>query len=123
MAKVSIEGFAKATKSKLGEASRAIKISLFTGVIRDTRVRTGRLRGNWQTSTGSPIKATTSRMDPTGQQASQEARNNATEFGVDYMTNNLPYAGPWEDEDGMIAKNMQRIERNVKEAVRRVRED
>lgn len=84
----------------------------------DTRVDTGRLRGNWQTSTGSPITSEIGRLDPTGQQATQEAQQNVTAFGVDYMTNNLPYAMIWEERDGMIDRNMARIQRIVREVAR-----
>lgn len=113
-----IDRFAKKTNSRVDEACRAIKISLFSGVIMDTRVDTGRLRGNWQTSTGSPITSEIGRLDPTGQQATQEAQQNVTAFGVDYMTNNLPYAMIWEERDGMIDRNMARIQRIVREVAR-----
>ena len=32
----------------LGKLARTIKIELFSGVVEDTRVDTGRLKGNWQ---------------------------------------------------------------------------
>jgi len=109
-----ISAFAKATNSTLDEASRAIKIALFTGVILDTRVKTGRLRGNWQTTTGSPANGEIDRLDPGGSSAINEAVSGVTGFGVDYLTNNLPYAEVWEDRDGMIAKNMARIDQIVR---------
>lgn len=120
---IDIKKFSRKTKSTLSEASRAIKISLFNGVIRDTRVDTGRLRGNWQTSTGEPIYSTTERMDKvqqgsSGGAAEKEVEQNVTAYGVDYLTNNLPYAEVWEERDGMIAKNMARIKRNIKEVTR-----
>lgn len=105
------------TERRTEQVSRAVKISLFSGVIRDTRVDTGRLRGNWQTSTGQPKYGTTLRRDPTGSKAITEAMQNVTAYGTDYMTNNLPYAEVWEEKDGMVAKNIVRIERNLKEAV------
>lgn len=116
-----IERFSKKTKSTLDQASRAIKLSLFRGVIMDTRVDTGRLRGNWQTSTGRPITSVVERLDPSGQAAVAEAASNITGIGVDYMTNNLPYAEVWEERDAMISRNMTRIQRSVREAVNGVR--
>ena len=113
-----IAAFAKKTESTLDEASRAIKLALFSGVIRDTRVRTGRLRGNWQTSTGRPISTTTERLDPAGASAIAEVSNNITGSGVDYMTNNLSYSKTWEQRDGMVARNMARIQRTVEEVAR-----
>lgn len=115
-----IRRFARKTNSNAGEVARATKLALFSGVIRDTRVDTGRLRGNWQTSTGSPKFTSTDRLDPNGTEATREAMENVTAFGVDYMTNNLPYAEVWEEKDGMVAKNIIRVQRNLKEAVRGV---
>ena len=113
-----ITAFAEKTKSRLDEASRAIKISLFSGCIRDTRVDTGRLRGNWQTSTGGPKTSAIGRLDPSGSAAMAEVQVNVTPFGVDYLTNNLPYAPVWNQRDGIIARNMARIDRIVREVAR-----
>lgn len=120
-----IAKFAKKTKSTLDEAARAIKINLFTRVIRDTRVDTGRLRGNWQTTVGAPAAGQLERFD----KVPQHARGGAAEDDaasvprgdtIDYLTNNLPYAVVWEERDGMIAKNVADIQRIVKEATRDV---
>jgi len=117
--KADISRFAKKTNSSLDEACRAIKISLFNSVIMDTRVRTGRLRGNWQTSTGSPVTSETGRLDPSGASATQETEQKVTGIGtVDYLTNNLPYAEVWEEKDGMLSKNLARISRIVREEVK-----
>ena len=121
--RLDIAKFAKATRSTVDEAARAIKIQLFTGVILDTRVKTGRLRGNWQTSTGEPRTGEIDREDKTGEATTSEVVAGVTADGVDYLTNNLPYAEVWEEQDGMVAKNMARIDRYVKEAVRRVRKN
>ena len=114
-----ISAFAKATNSRLDEAARAIKIDLFTGVIMDTRVDTGRLRGNWQTTTGAPASGESGREDkiPQGSPgggAYDDAVGSVRAYTVDYLTNNLPYAEVWEDRDGMIAKNMARIDQIVR---------
>lgn len=111
---VNISKFAANCNSTLGEACRAIKIELFSSVILDTRVKTGRMRGNWQTSTGNPILTEIERLDPEGGETIREAENAVTDFEVDYMTNNVPYAVVWEERDAMIAKNMLRIERNIR---------
>ena len=112
--------YARKTINNAANVSRAAKISLFSGIISDTRVDTGRLRGNWQTSTGAPKLAEIEREFPEGTPDSvlfQETMENVTAFGADYMTNNLPYAVVMEEKDGMVAKNMARVERNLKEAV------
>lgn len=118
---VDIAKFARKTKSSLEEASRAIKISLFNGIVMDTRVDTGRLRGNWQTTTGQPVTMAIDRIDPQGQMVMAQIAQNVTPIGIDYMVNNLPYAAVWEEQDGMIAKNMARIQRTVEEVASGVR--
>jgi hypothetical protein len=112
-----IKAYAKKTNQKAASVANAVKLKLFTGIILDTRVDTGRLRGNWQTSTGYPKYGVIDRDDKSGSAAVQEAISNVTTNGVDYMTNSLPYAEVWEEKDGMVAKNITRIERNLKEAV------
>jgi hypothetical protein len=111
--------FAVKTNRRTEQVSRAVKLSLFSGIIRDTRVKTGRLRGNWQTSTGSPKYGAIDRRDKKGSKAITEAAQNISTYGTDYMTNNLPYAEVWEERDGMVAKNIARIERTLKEEVAR----
>lgn len=119
-----ITKFSKKIGATLDETSRAIKIKLFNGVIRDTRVDTGRLKGNWQTTTGAPNISTVERFESPGTKANgSEPANDeviATVKGdtVDYMTNNLPYAEVWEEQDGMVAKNMARIDRIIKESIK-----
>lgn len=115
--KINVAKFSKATKSTIAEASRAIKISLFNGVIRDTRVDTGRLRGNWQASTGKPITVTIERFDKSGNTVTAEVSSVVSAFGVDYITNNLFYAPVWNERDGIIDKNIARLRRNIREAV------
>lgn len=117
--KLDIQKFAKKAESSLDEACRAIKISLFNSIIMDTRVKTGRLRGNWQTSTGAPITEATENTDKSGRRTTKEVEQRVTGARtVDYFTNNLPYAEVWEENDGMLSKNLARISRIVKETVR-----
>ena len=118
---VDITRFAEQTESTLNEATRAVQISLFSSVIQDTRVDTGRLKGNWQTNVGSPVTTETDRLDPNGTEAEREVRQTVTSGDVVYFTNNLPYAEVWEQEDGMVRRNMARIERTVNEVGRDVR--
>lgn len=109
--------FANKTNSTLDESVKAIKLALFSSVIMDTRVDTGRLRGNWQTTTGQPASGEIDRIDPTGANAIDDASKNVGGSTIDYLTNNLPYAEVYEEKDAMIEKNMVRIERIIKENV------
>ncbi|WP_178124490.1 HK97 gp10 family phage protein [Spartinivicinus ruber] len=100
---------------------RAIKLELFSGVILDTPVDTGRARGNWQTSTGYPKTSTVERF---GANASlNEMRNNLGGLdGTTYLTNNLPYIERLEfgysrqAPSGMLRKNFARINQIVQRA-------
>lgn len=117
---VDIKKIAEEKNATLDQVARAITISLFNGVINDTRVDTGRLKGNWQTSVGQPERGTIERLDPSGTQATAEVESTVQSGAVNYLTNNLPYAEVWEQRDGMVARNAARIERTVAEEVRRV---
>ncbi len=106
------------TGDSRGEASRGIKLALFQHSIEDARCDTGRLKGNWQTSTGSPATGIIERLDnEQGSAAIAQAASTVTEFGVDYLTNNLPYAKKWDDVDGTVDKAFARIDRNIQEVV------
>jgi hypothetical protein len=111
----------KKTGDDAGKVGRNIKIKLFSEVSNNTTVKTGRLRGNWQTSTGKPKYGEMDRTDKTGSAVLQEINSNVTAFGVDYFTNNLPYATVEEERKGFVAKSMANINRSIKEAVKDVR--
>lgn len=113
-----MERICKKHQLNMEQFVRAVKIELFNGVIRDTRVNTGRLRGNWQTSTGAPKTDTIDRLDKSGGAAEADVANTVTADGVDYLTNNLPYAGVWEREDGMIVKSVARLRQIMKKAAK-----
>lgn len=115
-----LKAYAKKTKSSLEQAERAIVLAVFNGVISDTRVDTGRARGNWQTTTGQSANGTLERNDPSGAQAMADAAASVKPGQMNYLTNNLPYIGKLEDADAMVDKNMARIERIVSEVARSV---
>lgn len=105
-----VAAFAKQAGLNLGQAARAIKIEIFSDCIRNTRVDRGRLRGNWQTTTGAPASSATERLDPSGAQAISDVRAKVSDFGVDYLTNNLPYAAIWDQRDGIRSRAIARLD-------------
>jgi len=111
----------KKTGDDAGKVGRNIKIKLFSEVSNNTTVKTGRLRGNWQTSTGTPKYGEIDRIDKTGDKVLQEINSNVTAFGVDYFTNNLPYATVEEERKGFVARSIADINESIKEAVKDVR--
>ncbi len=115
-----VTAIAKRMGMTLEQAVRDIQIKLFNSVIMDTRWDTGRLRGNWQISVGNPILQSIERLDPAGTAAKAQVQSTVTVGDVVYLTNNLPYAQVWEERDGMIARNVARLDRIIREASRDV---
>lgn len=118
MAIIPLDNLAAHMGANLEQTARAVKISMFNQVINDTRVDTGRLRGNWQTTVGREATGTLERLDPTGSQAQAEVAATVQPDTVDYLTNNLPYAEVWEQRDGMVARAVARLERTVRQVAR-----
>lgn len=116
--------FAKLTNSSLDQTGRAIALELFSSVIKDTPVDTGRARGNWQTSMTTPKE---DQVERTGAgPAIAEAASETAKFGLGkliWFSNNLPYIYRleygWSDQapSGFVRKNVARIQANVKKAV------
>ena len=109
MATGSLDDVALAVSRRIEQFGRAAKLARFSGIVRDTRVDTGRMRGNWQTTVAAPASGTVDRLDPTGAQTIAEIAARVTADKADYLTNNLDYVAHWEDEDGMVARNAARI--------------
>lgn len=109
-----IEALAKKGAQDIGEVCRAIKIELFSSVVDDTRVDTGRLRGNWSIREGSPNTTKLKRTDKSGSIVKGRIDAVASPDGVTYFTNNLPYAGVYEKKDAMIGKNVARVDQILK---------
>lgn len=98
---------------------RATALELLSAIVVSTPVDTGRLRGNWQTTTVSPSTAVNdTAVDPSGSKAINSASNTLAKlkFGESiYLANNLPYAERIEmgysDQapSGMIRVNVARF--------------
>ena len=110
MATVNISAWAKKTNKTLDQMTRGIQIKLFNSVIMDTRVDLGRMRGNWQTNIGASTDSQIERLDISGAKAMAEVTATVKSGDVTYFTNNVPYVEVYEQKDGMVAKNMARIE-------------
>jgi hypothetical protein len=97
-----LQAFADKTGEKLERVDVAFKINLFDRAVQRTRVDTGRLRGNWQVTTGAPAPGVIDRNQQAGGLIGQEA-GKVEPFSVTYLTNNLPYAIVYDEIDGIIA--------------------
>lgn len=114
-----ISAFSLRGKTRLQQTRKAITIKLFSAVVKDTPVDTGRLRGNWQFTESSPASGQI-----------QEARSEAETvqliqlgtMATDgskplFLSNNLPYAARIEfdgwskqnDGKGMVRVNVNRF--------------
>jgi len=103
----------------LGKLARTIKIELFSGVVEDTRVDTGRLKGNWQIQENAKASGEVDTEDntPKGTMSGESKANilkGSTESGKTYFTNNLPYAAVYEEKDAMVGRNVARLKQNVR---------
>lgn len=122
-----VRRFSLKSGDALDKTVRAVTISLFNGIIRDTPVDTGRARGAWETTVGQASTSTPERLDKTGSLAMAEVvANTPPGAGQEtYIANNLPYIANLERgsskqaPEGMVRRNMDRIERNLKREVGR----
>ena len=105
----------------LGDLMKAVKIEMFSGIVRDTRVATGRLRGNWQIQEHGPASGTLDREDKSGSAVNAEVLKGATENGRTYFTNNLPYAIVYEEKDAMVRRNVIRVMQNIKAMAKKIK--
>lgn len=105
----------------LAELCKSIKVEIFSGVVSDTRVDTGRLRGNWQIQENSPATGEIERLDKSGSIINKEIDQKSTADGLTYFVNNLPYAKLYEEKDAMVARNIVRVKSNVSDMARKVK--
>lgn len=80
--------------SKTADAEvRKICLDLLSGIVLKTPVDTGRARGNWMTSIGSPRTGTTLQTDKSGSGTIADGMGDIAKAtgNVFWITNNLPY--------------------------------
>lgn len=143
-----IRKFAKKFGMTHDEAFRGIAISLFSGVVLDTPVEEGTLRGGWNVSLGAPDESITNKKDPSGARTITQIKTTLRGISMDSevsMTNPLPYApvveyglyptGSVDKPDskvtpegyskkapaGMVRRNVARIQRIVAESVKKAK--
>lgn len=114
--------FEKFAEKQIGDDFRAMAIDLFSSIIEDTPVLEGRLKGNWNTSIGSPDLNESDVKDPSGGMTIQKMQrvvlSQKGEQPV-FIANNLPYAeviemgGPGRTPQRMVGKNILRVAANA----------
>jgi hypothetical protein len=132
--------FTNKSEKEADKIRRAVIIKLFSSVIDDTPVDTGRLRGNWQTSVNKPKNSTLTGNDKGGGKSKARVLSNLGKFGDSiHLTNNLPYAkvaeyGEWngptdkvnatgfsrKSPRGMLRKNAVRFQKILQKLARKI---
>lgn len=127
-----IAEFARKSGMAASQVKRGVALKLFSAVILDTPVLTGRLRSNWVATSGQPSSSTQESSDKTGSVTVELMKQQVLLGGEDstlYLTNNLPYAHRIEFEGwshtkapaGMVRKNVLRFERLLKQEIENLR--
>jgi len=119
----------KAVLNIKGFTEKQVRGTLFglsSRIIKESPVDTGRFRGNWQASIGSPAPSTTSRLDSTGAGSINDAAVTVQGLKLGqtfYLTNNLPYARRLEygshskqAPNGFLRINLQRVQLEINKA-------
>lgn len=103
-------------QQRIDSQVRAVTIGVFSSVIKMTPVDTGRAKGNWQCTIGSPASGDTTRLGESGS-LSEVLETTPREAGEKvYLTNNLPYIQKLEyghstqAPSGMVRVSIQRFE-------------
>ena len=118
----------KKTMDKNDAVRRAVILKLFTSIIRDTPVLTGRLRGSWRCSVGHPnlsVNPPDTINSPANAIASVvSAAASSKGSDVVVLSNALPYVFPIEYEGhskkspgGMVRRNIARFRQLIKSEI------
>jgi hypothetical protein len=87
--------FGREAQENWQTVSKKVALDLFRRFVMGTPVDTGRARGNWQCTIGSPATGTIDRKDPSGQAVMAEVTKEVGSWNVDqvaiYLTNNVAY--------------------------------
>lgn len=109
-------------KLDLEVASRGFTLRLFDAVARDTRVDTGRLRGNWQVTQDAPSGLILEFDDNRkGAPLRSEMRSKVSPMAMNVLSNSLPYASVWEERDAMVGRAIADFERLLREEVEKTK--
>lgn len=121
-----LKRFAAKANPRLEEVKRKVSLDLFSDVVMDTPVDTGRARANWQLSIGGPAEGERDRTDPGGSAtiaaAAAKAEGPSGDAAI-FITNNVPYIRRLEyghskqSPGGMVRKNVARFKRYLEGAV------
>lgn len=113
-----LDGFVKATEQAITNTLRDIVVEVGTGVIKFSPVLTGRFKGNWQMTVGSPSTHSLASTDPGGEATIAELRVMAATLNpgeIAYIVNNLSYAYNVEVEGWRVTPAYMPVRRTLSE--------
>lgn len=90
-----VSKFVEKAKKNPETVMRAVSMRLFSDIIYESPVDTGRFKLNWQAAGPTPRSGTLSGVDPTGKAAVASMETyikNSAQWSEFTLTNNLPYA-------------------------------
>lgn len=94
-----VSEWCKAVPAQAEDILRKVAMDMFTRVVMRSPVDTGRFRGHWVATIGTPSSALTGRIDPSGAKSVALAASVAMKVKIGqsiFLCNNLPYALPLE---------------------------
>jgi len=120
-----LETFGKET---LEQAPRKVALEVFSRVVKKTPVKTGRARGNWQVSVGSPVDGVLDVEDKAGGATISAITNGIESWepikAAIFLSNNVPYIGALENgrsaqaPDGMVKTTLSEYRGIVNDVAR-----
>lgn len=122
-----VNDFAKQAPKIAVQVTNKAVLELFTKIVMDTPVDTGRARGNWQVSIGQGISEPTTAEDKDGGSTISKATGTMTgdkSTAAIFIQNNLPYIkkleyGHWSRKapNGMLRKNIALMNQYLTKAI------
>jgi hypothetical protein len=122
-----IERIARNQGRTIEQVARGTIIDLFSNIIFDTPVDTGRLQGNWQTTVGTPAVG---QLERTGEiDATLDVLTTVTKPDTYFLTNNMPYAerieydgwSRFKQPNGMVRVNIDKTQKALAKRAREAR--
>ena len=106
---------------------KKIKKDTFMPVIEETRIDTGLMRGNWQTTRGTTPASDITRYELFGSMAKgypamNQMLRTISSAGVNLLVNRLHYVDDWEPVDRMVAMSVSDFRNTVSDSVRVAKE-
>lgn len=113
-----IEGFVQRTEKALTDSFRDLVVEIGATVIKFSPVLTGRFKGNWQMTVGSPSTHSVPNYDPEGAATLAQLKIMAATLNpgeIAYIVNNLSYAYNVEVDGWAVTPAYQPVQRTYAE--------